>query len=231
MNAVYAPKIEPPPFQIGLRMTSGFSKKAKTIIGIINLAVIIAAGVASAVLYRKWNELSWIRIPGAELPVILLIIGAGLAVISAIVGLLSLCKCSHKKCTCAYVGIILVVVIVEILGIAMAYIFQDALVTKINDVWNEVSDSKIVETRKLIERKLECCGWSTKNRTESDCGWEDATNDTIGCEEAVKEQVKSNAFLIAVALIVLVVIEALLLVAAIYLLCQKEQDEGGVTKF
>jgi hypothetical protein len=202
--------------------------KAKAIIGAINPSILISAIVAGVVLYVKWDDFTWFSLPGVKVPIALFLVASALALISALVGIASICPCAGKKLKGGYLAIILIVIILEIVGIAIAYVFQDDLLEKVQEAWDLTAIPDVQQTRALIEAQLGCCGWL--NATEADCGY-NATNETKTCKDQVTDQVKSSAVAIAIALIVLVALELALLISAIYLLCSDKPDADGLTKF
>jgi hypothetical protein len=205
---------------------------SKLIIGLINSAIIIAAAVACVAIYLQWNGIPWDEVSALKTIIILVVAVSVIAVVSALIGLFALCVRACKK---AYLVIILVVLIFEVVVLALAFVFRGQVDTQIEDIWKS-DDSNIQAVRKKLELHFECCGWNStdnENTTLEDCGFQpERAVDIPTCKDAILEEGRRILIGVASAVIVLVVIELALLVAAIYLLCKGEpNDDFGVTKF
>jgi hypothetical protein len=197
-------------------------KTAKVMIGVTNGLMLLIVLVGSIVVYVHYDKAAWSDVEDLKVPAIFLLVVAAVTIISAIIGLCAICR-TRKGCTVAYLAIILLVIAVEIVGIAIAYLYSPKIVEKIEENWEGAS------WRKEIEKEFECCGW-TEPTLESDCGAKTFT--TKLCKEAITESAHKWVVGIAVGVIILAIIEVLLLVSTIYLLCFKaDSDPEGVQPF
>jgi hypothetical protein len=199
------------------------------VIIILNLAVILAAVISAVVIYLNWDKLEWASADGANLPAVYLLVVAAFAVISAIIGLIS--ACARNKCSkVLYLAVIIIVVIIEAVGVVIAFTFKDAVLDRIAEIWE--TDQDFREARRRFEEANQCCGFlPVENFSDYDCGWPDAKNGTEGCEKKIEDSLVANGISVAVAVIVLAVIELVLLIAAIYQIAKPHEDPDGITKF
>jgi hypothetical protein len=108
----------------------------------------------------------------------------------AVIGFLTVC-CKKKAIRCRYVIALRLTILLEITGIVVAYISDDTIVKTIEKAWN---DHKLVETRRDIEKTLNCCGSENITENEHECGWEPEEGYHIqSCKEAIKEKMKKYA--------------------------------------
>jgi hypothetical protein len=207
---------------------------AKVVIGFINTALIITAAVVVAVIYVKWDALSWINVPGARLPLILLVVVVGAALVSAVVGLLSIC-CSVRYFKILYLSIVIAVISGEISILVGAYSERDKIPGKIEEIWNRKDHQELVDTRKKIEETFKCCGWNQippENSTEEDdCGYTGTEPPAKTCQNVVKEDVKKYASQLTAGLIAIATVEFILVIAAIINCRRKPKRDEGLAKF
>jgi hypothetical protein len=196
---------------------------AKIIIGVTNILILLVAVIGAIVVFVEYDKIAWSDFDDVKLPAVFLLVLAAVTVISAIVGLCALSDKGKKICRKLYLAIVLLVIAVEVVIIAIAYLYEPTILETIEEKWTETSG------RKRLEAAFECCGWT--NRTvEKDCGY-NATNPKT-CKEAITDSVNDWLFAIGVAVIVLVVVEVLLLIAAICLVASKQgADDEGVQPF
>jgi hypothetical protein len=202
---------------------------AKVIIGVTNGLVIVGALVAGIVLYSKAGGLSYKDFADATFAAEFLLAVALLAIIAAIFGLLAVCV--TKKCVrLIYFGFVFVVLVLEAVGIAIAYLYPAKVEGTIQKEWRSHKFADVVAN---LEHKFHCCGWDNQTYSDKDlssCALPNATEGTPNCRDEVNNLIKEYQTEIAVALIALVVFQLVLVGCAIYLLCAKP-EERDITKF
>jgi hypothetical protein len=201
---------------------------SKIIIGAINVVIIVGAIIAGVLVYEHRNEYDWTEFKSAEIPAILTLAVALFAVLSAIIGLISL---SGLKCArVLYLIIVVLAILFEAALVVIAFLYKDTILDDIDKHWN---DSGYTKTRTKLEKDLSCCGFET-DESLSICGYAPPVGQTPDhCKDKIAEQVKKYQGNIQIAAIVLVVAELLLVIAAIYLTCHKEHPayQKGITPF
>lgn len=214
-----------------------FSRFIKTIVGVINGVIIIAAALGGGLIYANFQKLPWLELLETELPAQFILAVAIIAVISAFIGFFALCcerGCGGKWCRIAYLVIILVVIILEVVCGVVAYMYGDDLIEGIGKNWDIESAQATVA---LVEKSFECCGFNKEAevaRNLTICGFEKADDTTKWCYQAVMDSIEENLNWIFAVGIVLAVLEVLLLISAIYLRCtvqKKDADLEGIAKF
>ena len=209
---------------------------ARWFIGIVNLAVIICAVVAAVVIYKKEQDTNWINLVKNNVPFIFLLVAAGFAVLSALIGFF-LCCCKKKCLNVTYLIIIFIVIILEVVAIVLAFLFGDDIINGIGQNWYSTNE-EMNKTRFGLEELFRCCGFENHTEAEyhfyrNDCGypgWNPTTNAT--CFVQLKDNVNKNMSDLKIGVIVMGVIELILLFCAIYLVCcRKKDDKEGIAKF
>ncbi|OHS99351.1 Tetraspanin family protein [Tritrichomonas foetus] len=202
---------------------------ARWIIGIVNLAVIICAVVAGVVIYKKESGRDWIALLDNNLPFIILLVAAGFAVFSALIGFF-LCCCKKKCLNVTYLILIFIVIIVEVVAVVLAFLYQDKLIDAIGKNWY-FDELKVQDARKKLEEALECCGFTEYNATHG-CGYPEQNLSTPTCFLKIEQEVKQNMKDLKIGVIAMAAIEVILLFCAIYLVCcNKKSDNEGIAKF
>jgi hypothetical protein len=202
----------------------------KVIVATANSLIIVGALVAAVVLSLHAGRLSYKDFAAATLTAKFLLAVAILAIVAAIFGLVSVCVW-NKFVRFVYFAFVFIVIVLEAVGIAIAYLYPARIEAVIQEKW---LDHQYRDLTLDLERKFKCCGWDNETYEHTDihqCGLENATLATPNCRDAILEDVKAHQTKVAVALIVLIVFEVVLLVCAIYLLCEKPDDGDGITKF
>jgi hypothetical protein len=192
-------------------------KVSKVIIGVTNGLILLVALIGSIVVYVEYDKIVWSDYKDLKLPAIFLLVVAAVMIVSAIIGIFSVCRVK-KGCTVAYLAIIFLVILVEVVGIAIAYTYAPNIIETIEEKWPEM------EWRERIEKEFNCCGWTN---ISAPCVYSQRP-----CKDAIIESANKWLLGIGAAIIVLAVVEILLLVSTICLLCSKTSaDEDHVQPF
>jgi uncharacterized membrane protein (UPF0182 family) len=201
---------------------------AKIFLVVVNLAILIGAAIAGGLLYAQYEDLSWADFKDADLPAVFLLVVAAFAVLSAIIGLISIC--TGKCCRVLYLIIVIVVVLLEIAVGVVAFVYKNKILDAIEENWQKPDFER---SRKKVEATLKCCGFDTPDVNVT-CGFSPATNTTPTCENLLKEDIKKYGVQIGVVGISFAALQVLLIVAAGFLLADRPKDLGyrqGINAF
>lgn len=206
-------------------------KCTRFFVGIANAVVIIGAIIAGVYLYMTYTDEEWVKMAGTSLLAQLLLGVAGAAILSALIGLCTGCV-GARCCRVMYLGIIIMVLVLEVVCIVLAYMFQNSFSDDIGKIWD---DSVYDEARHACEKKYKCCGWNEESSSESrfeGCSYESSTPSEVAyCEDAIKDAIVTNVFAIMIGAICLATVELVLLFCAIYLVCHKGDPDDGIQRF
>ena len=191
---------------------------ARWLIGIVSICVIICAVVAAVVVYKKEKDKDWSKLIKNNIPFIFIIVAMAFAVLSSIIGFL-LCCCKKRCFYITYLIIIVIVIIIEIVAVILAFTFKDKIIDGIEENWQK-DDFK--ETRINIEKSSKCCGFKTPD-TKVECGFEEKGAPL--CFNKINDEINSNMKGLRISVIIMVVVEVVLLVCAMYLTCTSKDDD------
>lgn len=193
---------------------------ARWLIGIVSTCVIICAVVAAIVVYKKEKDKDWSKLIKNNIPFIFILVAMAFAVLSSIIGFI-LCCCKSRCLYITYLIIIIIVIIIEVVAIVFAFTFKDKIIDGIEENWNK---GKFKETREGIESSSQCCGFKSYI-PGTDCGYKPEKPGVIPtCFNKIKGEIDSNMKGLRISVIVMIVVEAVLLVCAIYLTCTSKDD-------
>ena len=184
---------------------------ARWLIGIVSICVIICAVVAGIVVYKKEKDKDWSKLIKNNITFIFILVAMCCAVVSSIIGFL-LCCCKARCLYVTYLVIIVIVIIIEIVAIVLAFTFKDKIIDGIEENWYK---PKFEESRESIESSKQCCGFRDYKKGDP-CGYEDPDK-SKPCYQQINDEINSNMKGLRISVIVMVVVEAVLLVCAIYL--------------
>lgn len=190
---------------------------ARWLIGIVSICVIICAVVAAVVVYKKEKDKDWSKLIKNNIPFIFIIVAMAFAVLSSIIGFL-LCCCKKRCFYITYLIIIVIVIIIEIVAVILAFTFKDKIIDGIEENWQK-DDFK--ETRINIEKSSKCCGFKTPDTVP--CGYEEKGAPL--CFNKINDEINSNMKGLRISVIIMVVVEVVLLVCAMYLTCTSKDDD------
>jgi hypothetical protein len=195
----------------------------KVFIGVTNGLIIVGALVGGVVLYRQSGDLSYKDFEEATFAAKFLLGVAIVAVFAALFGLLAVCV-QKKLVRGIYFAFVFVVLVLEAVGIAIAYLYPAKIEGVIQQGWNNTRYADVV---KKLEVEFHCCGWDSNTYSYvTSCTEMDAT-----CRDKINEKIQEYQTKIAIALIILVVFQVLVVACAIYLLCEKPEVSGDITRF
>lgn len=198
-------------------------KFSRIFIGIFNLIVIIAAVVASAIVYGKEQKEDYAKLLKTNLPFVFLFFAMAVACLSAFVGFFSW-TCKKRGLYIAYLVLIIVAICVEITGIILAFVYKDQILDGIKENW---LNSKVEGTRILIEQSFHCCGFDEEvQKIEKDqCGYKSDNPNT--CYGAISDALDKNLKYLQIGIIIMTVLEILLLSFACYLVSETRKARVG----
>lgn len=197
---------------------------ARTIIGVVNFVILAFAVVAVALLYVSKDKQDWLQFDiknSKNAPFIALIVIAVFAVISSLVGFFIIC-CKSMCWRVTYLVLITIAIIIEIVGIVLAFKYTSVILDGIRGVWDTS------EVRPKIEQEFNCCGFDDFKL--EGCAAPDANESCVG---KLKDSIEAISHKVGYVVIALAVIEVIVFIFAIYLVCsaKKQRENNGITDF
>jgi hypothetical protein len=201
---------------------------SKVIIAIVNGLVICAAVAVGTAVYLRWRQLPVTQLTAVRIPLVVLGCVLGIAVLSALFGLTSICYSSLGMRVC-YLVFVVIVFIAEVGCIAGAFLLQNQIIKLVEAPWNRADDVGL-QGRQKVEKEFNCCGWAEYNGSGSNCGSVKPFNGTV-CKTVVTQWVKSYAGLVVIVIGVLAIVELIVVISAICGLDGPDPAVAGLTKF
>jgi hypothetical protein len=195
---------------------------ARAFIVIVNTAILgVAVLIGGYVLFGP-EDYDLLKLANQGLPFQLAMVIACFSLSSAVTGILAVC-CDSDRSRKTYTGLLGVVLLVEAICVALFFVKKGSLMTSIETHWY---DPNFEELRREFERQFDCCGFANQT-TLTDCGFVNATQSLTPvpvCRDAVTKVINDNMNVVTIGVVSLIGAEVLLFLAAVYLLCHKEDD-------
>lgn len=205
----------------------------------LHSAIIIALLSGGFVLYRQFAGIQWLDLIQNQVPFQIVIGVAACAAVSAIYGYFTIC-CKSRLFRMIYALLVIFVIVFEVVMIFLIVKYDDTILTMLQDTWAESGENNdLKQLRKAIEKAFQCCGFDNETSPERleesyDCGYEYKPDPTIMiefCTETLYTSISENTKNLEIVGIVLVVLELVLLICAIYQVhtARKSKDHSEIS--
>lgn len=202
---------------------------ARTIIGIVNLVILIIIAICCFVGRKVFTDYKLDNIKEFSSQTKYLIAVFVFVAIVCLIGFLMICFGGFKCFRCTYAFFYLVIVIVEIILVALAAKFPGKAKEYAQKHWDQYKNQSAVQE---IEKVLKCCGFIEPYNGSEVCGYTPDNETTAPtCWNAVEEKIKSNKKYAMYGGIIILVLQIILFFYAIwYGFCYKDEDEHADVK-
>jgi uncharacterized membrane protein len=182
-------------------------------------------------MYLKWRKLPLNELHDLKIPLIVVIVVIGLAVISALTGIIASLG-SSVPCRCFYLSFIITVLVIEVAGLVCAFVFRKKVIAALGKTWTKTGTQDLKE-RNDFEKIFNCCGWNPSDKLNLTkivgdsysfltCGAKNLSF-AVDCHGAVSVWVGAALLTTGIIVLVLAAVDVILLIAAICLVCYSEE--------
>lgn len=204
---------------------------ARTIIGVVNFVMLAFAIIACALLWLSKDKNSWMNFDVTSkenVPFIIMIVIAAFAALASLVGFFILC-CKNMCWRATYLVLIIIAIILEVVGVVLAFKYPDTIVDSIGNVWDKM-EGEDLKLRGIIEGEFSCCGWKVYNPIGCNVT---LTSTPDSCYNKLKASIDTSIHKIGYVVIALVAVEFFIFILAIYLVCKarRKNENDGITNF
>lgn len=207
---------------------------ARTIIGLVNLIILIVIGVVIFVSWGNIKNFNMDEVEGSKKQFIFMIVVFAFIALTCVIGFFMLC-CGESKCfRTTYAVFYFIIVVAEIVLVVIVYKNKDKIKDNTQEQFEKHAGEKSVQD---IEKAFECCSYNKPyNITmQPKCGYqpenityENVTEDnttveyTTGiptCKAKIDDELKKYHKSIQIAAIVVLVVQVLVLIYALWYAC------------